>query len=41
MDNDVYSIISAFEYNGKKILVVGMSGAACVMPEAGIIGLLL
>lgn len=33
MDKDVYSIISTFEYNGKKMLVVRMSGAACVMSE--------
>lgn len=33
MDKDAYSIISTFEHNGKKMLVVRMSGAACVMPE--------
>lgn len=33
MDNNVYSIISGFECNGMKMLVVRMSGAACVMPE--------
>lgn len=32
MDKD-YSIISAFECNGKKMLVIRMSGAACVLPE--------
>lgn len=33
MDNNVYSIVSAFRYNGKKMLVVRMNGAACVMTE--------
>lgn len=33
MDKDVYSIVSAFECNGRKMLVVRMSGAACVMTE--------
>lgn len=33
MYKDAYSIISAFECNGKKMLVIRMSGAACVMPE--------
>lgn len=33
MDKDAYSIISTFKYNGKKMLVVRMSGAACVMSE--------
>lgn len=33
MDKDVYSIIGAFECNGKKMLVVRTSGAACVMSE--------
>lgn len=33
MEKDVYSIISVFECNGKKMLVIRMSGAACVMSE--------
>lgn len=33
MDKDAYSIISTFECNGKKMLVVRMNGAACVMTE--------
>lgn len=33
MEKDVYSIIGTFECNEKKMLVVRMSGAACVMLE--------
>lgn len=33
MDKETYKIISAFECDEKKMLVVGMSGAACVMSE--------
>lgn len=33
MDKDVYSIIGAFECNGKKMLVIRMNGTACVMLE--------
>lgn len=33
MDKDVYSIVSAFECNRRKMLVIRMSGAACVMSE--------
>lgn len=33
MNKDAYSITSAFECNGMKMLVISMSGAACVMPE--------
>lgn len=33
MDNNVYSIVSAFRYNGKKMLVIRTDGAACVMSE--------
>lgn len=33
MDKDVYNIVSTFECNGKKMLVVRTSGAACVMSE--------
>lgn len=33
MNKDSYSITSAFECNGVKMLVIRMSGAACVMSE--------
>lgn len=33
MEKDVYSIISAFECNGKKMLVIRMTAAACIMSE--------
>lgn len=33
MGKYVYSIISAFECDGNKMLVVRMSGATCVMSE--------
>lgn len=33
MDKDAYCIISTFECNGNKMLVVRTSGAACVMSE--------
>lgn len=33
MDKDAYSITSTFECNGRKMLVVRVSGAACVMTE--------
>lgn len=33
MDKNTYTIISAFECNRNKMLVVRMSGAACVITE--------
>lgn len=33
MDKDTYRIISRFECNGKKMLVIRTSEAACVMSE--------
>lgn len=33
MDKDIYNIIGAFEYDGNKMLVLRMNGAACVMSE--------
>lgn len=33
MDNDIYSIVGALRYNGKKMLVVRTDRAACVMSE--------
>lgn len=33
MNKDVYNIISGFECNGNKMLVIRMSEAACVMSE--------
>lgn len=33
MEKDAYSIIDVFECNGNKMLIVRMSGAACVMLE--------
>lgn len=35
MEKDAYSIIDVFECNGNKMLIVRMSGAACVMLEEG------
>lgn len=33
MDNNVYSIVGVFRYNGKQMLVLRTDGAACVMSE--------
>lgn len=33
MEKDAYSIIGTFKCNGKKMLIVRMSGAACIMQE--------
>lgn len=33
MRKDKYKIIAAFECYDKKMLVISMSGATCVMPE--------
>lgn len=33
MEKYKYNIISAFEYNGVKMLTVRMNGAACIMSE--------
>lgn len=33
MEKDAYSIIGTFKCNGKKMLIVRMSGAACIMSE--------
>lgn len=33
MNKEKYNIITAFECGGIKMLIVGMGGAACIMPE--------
>lgn len=33
MKKEKYKIVRVFECSGKKMLVTGMKGAACVMPE--------
>lgn len=34
MSKNVYNIVAAFDCDGRKMLVVRMSGATCIMPEA-------
>lgn len=33
MNRNGYNIIAAFESNGRKMLIIRMSGATCIMPE--------